>query len=166
MQSRSQKLILVLGKCAAVFIVLAFIGTAVLFFLFKDDLILPNALNYIPSFKRGNLELVSGDGFPQGKLYYKTQTVAAVGNPIDGLEMISVFTQKSSGKENRITHLNNDIDEVKNGYVVFNLDIPNFDCFAVYIQKKVARYEPIEFSWLPTPSDVWLCEGYDFKQAP
>jgi len=123
--------------------------------------------SYQPQFKESPFELVMGDGSKHPSLYYLTKTSYTVGDKVDSLKLIRVHKKTNTPmSEYLIDYLDNHIDAVGNGYVMFDLTPGNFDCFAVYEDNHLVKYQHIDFSRLPSPSDAWLCAGYNFKQAP
>lgn len=152
-----RKIIITVLAISSLLLVLAF---SFLSIFFSNEI-----RTYTPSFKQSPLELVTGEKINEGHLFYKTDSLGKIGEPLDKLEMIFVTSQEDT-KQNkiyRVTHLDNLVDAVQPGYVTFKLPLHNFDCFAVYINEKLTPYQPVDFDRLPTPSDAWLCSGYDFK---
>lgn len=164
-------------KTLVVFLILfclsSVLAVVIGFFLFFDS-VNPSASQYKPKFEKSPFELVRGDGFPKAHLYYKTKKHLTIGQSVDAVTVIVATMSNDSGtvspdnasekKKFKVTVLNNRVDEIGDGYVTFFLDDNNFDCLAVYENKKLIPITHIEFSLLPTPSDAWMCQGYNFNQ--
>jgi hypothetical protein len=135
----------------------------VFFFLFGSS---ENESDYRPQFKTSSFELVRGDGFRKPHLYYRTDEKHVVGESVASLQFITVGAKGDpQNGQFQLTSLDNTVDGIGPGYLVFTFGDQNFDCFAVYKNKKLVAYDRKDFGRLPTPGDAWMCKGFDFKNA-
>lgn len=153
------------------FFFLGLLFAALIFWVLYSGGSFENEKTYQPKFQNSPFELVIGENFSKPHLYYKTSESFAVGDKIESIQLLSVSNtfQKNNeapdAKKFQIDYQDNAVDKLGTGYIVFFVDELNFDCFAVYLNKKLVQYDYKEFSLIPTPSDTWICKGFDFKKA-
>lgn len=145
-------------------LVLAVLFWAAMYYQFGLE---KRARDYVPQFINSDLVLVN-DG-KEALVFYKTQDPYQVGDQVSSLDFVEVFRETpdiagSDDPEFKLTFLQPHIIEVGYRYVVIKLPVMNFDCLGVYQNNRPFRYEFVEYGLLPTPSDAWMCKGYDFKK--
>ena len=116
---------------------------------------------HTPNFSQSDLNMALQT---HPRLYYKTDKPYKVGDRVTHLEIISVFSPNQGDNfEPRVATLDNAVDGVGKGYIYFDFPPMASDCIATYIDGALTKYHITQISRLPTPSDNWLCAGYDFK---
>ena len=118
---------------------------------------------YTPSFKESVFEIITGQTDGNLHVYYQTNSPAAAGQKIDDVVFLKVSTDSGTGKP-VLKFPDNKIDVIHSGFVEFILPMQNIDCLATYKAGALVPSFRLEInSWLPTPSDAWMCKGFDFK---
>lgn len=132
-----------------------------LYYFLDTQHIFASEADYRPEFLKSKIELVRGEGFSQPHLYVQTDQKLEIGQKLDSIRMIRVDKLENFV----VTSFESTIALLGDGYVAIKLEDQNFDCFAVYENNQLIRYDNKEFYLLPTPGDTWMCDGFDFKNA-
>lgn len=123
---------------------------------------LHSATPYKPQFNNAKIELVTSK--PSLDLYYKTDQKQKVGSLVAGLKGIDVMILKDQGIKH-IVPVILIVHKIYKGYILVRLQPRNLDCISFYENEKWIPFKRVDLERLslPTPSDVWMCKGFDFK---